>query len=129
MVAVELAGRSHFLEFFSHTVSYRWHPATGMPLLNGVSGEKPREIATEVLDRRDGGEFIEDLLDHALERADLKSPDRRLCQELVYGTVRWQATLDWLISRKTKNRRQQPTLQNLLRLGLYQIFWLEKIPN
>jgi 16S rRNA (cytosine967-C5)-methyltransferase len=51
-----------------------------------------------------------------------------LCQELVYGVVRWQATLDWLIARKTDGRPQKPLLQNLLRLGLYQIFWLDRIP-
>jgi len=54
--------------------------------------------------------------------------DRSLCQELVYGIVRRQATLDWLIARKTEGRQQKPALQNLLRLGLYQIFWLDRIP-
>ena len=56
-------------------------------------------------------------------------PDRALCQEIVYGVTRWQATLDWLIARKTGGRKQKPALQNLLRLGLYQIFWLDRIPN
>src|SRR5205807_1590171 len=55
--------------------------------------------------------------------------DRGLCQELVYGIVRWQAALDWLISRKTNQKPQIPALRDLLRLGLYQIFWLERIPN
>lgn len=65
----------------------------------------------------------------ALLHAQLAPADRRLCQELVYGIVRWQATLDWLIARKTQNRPQKATLQDLLRLGLYQIFWLERIPG
>lgn len=43
--------------------------------------------------------------------------------------VRWQATLDWLIARKTHGRTQKPMLQELLRLGLYQIFWLDRIPS
>ncbi len=94
-----------------------------------MSGEKPREIAVRVLGQRAGGQYIEDLLDSELARAGLSSADRRLCQELVYGIVRWQATLDWLVARKTQNREQKPALQNLLRLGLYQIFWLERIPN
>lgn len=55
--------------------------------------------------------------------------DRRFCQELVYGVVRWQATLDWLIDRKTSGREQKPMLRNLLRLGLYQIFWLDRVPD
>src|SRR5204863_9660747 len=42
---------------------------------------------------------------------------------------RWQAALDWMIARKTQGRTQKPLLQILLRLGLYQIFWLDRIPD
>jgi len=94
-----------------------------------VSGEKPREIALNVLGRRGGGDFIEDIFEKALAGADIGALDRRLCQELVYGIVRWQATLDWLIGRKTANRVQKAALQDLLRLGLYQIFWLDRVPS
>jgi 16S rRNA (cytosine967-C5)-methyltransferase len=123
-----------------------------------VSGQKPREIAASVLGRRTGREFVETLLEDALASEPgqvsglprqspvkgatrhqatsagqaplaLTPADRRLCQELVYGVVRWQATLDWLIARKTLGRTQKSALQDLLRLGLYQIFWLERIPN
>jgi 16S rRNA (cytosine967-C5)-methyltransferase len=94
-----------------------------------VSGENPREIAAKILARRNTGEFIEKLLADALSRAPLLPSDRALCQELTYGIVRWQATLDWLIARKTQDRPQKPMLQTLLRLGLYQIFWLDRIPH
>ncbi len=78
--------------------------------------------------RRPNGEFTEILLDRALGSAALAAPDRGLCHELVLGIVRWQATLDWLIARKTSGREQKSALQDLLRLGLYQIFWLDRIP-
>src|SRR5436309_3451556 len=112
--------------------------------------QKPREIALEVLQRRQGGPsprrrgerwdgesgsglaggaFVENLLETALARTSLTTADRHLCQELTYGIVRWQAALDWLIARKTEGRAQKPKLRNLLRLGLYQIFWLDRIPN
>jgi 16S rRNA (cytosine967-C5)-methyltransferase len=101
-----------------------------MALLKLLSGQKPREIAVRVLQqRRAGGKFIEDLLETALQGAQLSPADRALCQEIVYGIVRWQATLDWLITRKTDGREQKPALQNLLRLGLYQIFRLDRIPD
>ena len=110
-----------------------------------MNGKNPRQIALRVLQaRRDGGgEYTENLLEQALSPAPAKpagaalpasrgsglsSLDRALCQELVYGAVRWQATLDWLIARKTEGRQQNAGIQNLLRLGLYQIFWLDKIP-
>ncbi len=93
-----------------------------------MSAEKPREIAARVLGERSRGEFVEELLNRALLHVRLSPADRGLCQELVYGVVRWQATLDWLIARKTQNRTQKPALNDLLRLGLYQLFWLERIP-
>jgi 16S rRNA (cytosine967-C5)-methyltransferase len=73
--------------------------------------------------------FIENLLEEALANSHLSGPDRRLCQELIYGVVRWRATLDWLIGRKAQNPVQKRALQDILRLGLYQIFFLDRIPN
>ena len=92
--------------------------------------EKPREIACRLLLQRESGQdYIENLLDAALHESRLSPPDRGLLQELVYGVVRWQAPLDWLIARKTPpGRTQKPALQILLRLGLYQMFWLTRIP-
>jgi len=101
-----------------------------MASLNVVNEQKPRQIAARVLgQRRQNGLFVEDLLEIALANAPLSSVDRGLCQEIVFGVVRWQAALDWLILRKTNGSEQKPALQNLLRLGLYQIFWLDRIPD
>jgi len=83
-----------------------------------VSGQNPRQIALRILERAGKDEFVEELLETALEKARLSPPDRRLCQELVYGIVRWHTTLDWLINRKTDGRPQRPALQHILRLGL-----------
>ncbi|HTX21513.1 MAG TPA: 16S rRNA (cytosine(967)-C(5))-methyltransferase RsmB [Candidatus Aquilonibacter sp.] len=94
-----------------------------------MNEQNPRQIAAQILGRRRAnGEFVEDLLETALASARLSFADRGLCQEIVYGIVRRQATLDWLIARKTDGREQRFALQNLLRLGLYQIFCLDKIP-
>ncbi|MBI3851254.1 MAG: 16S rRNA (cytosine(967)-C(5))-methyltransferase RsmB [Verrucomicrobia bacterium] len=76
-----------------------------------------------------GVDYVENLLETGLSGAALSPADRGLCQELVYGIVRWQSALDWLIARKTGARQQKPLLQILLRLGLYQMFWLDRIPD
>jgi 16S rRNA (cytosine967-C5)-methyltransferase len=94
-----------------------------------VSGEKPREIALNVLLARNKGCFVEALLDEAMGKAQLSARDRAFLQELSYGAVRWELTLDWLIARKTAGREQQPVVQNLLRLALYQMFWLDRVPS
>ncbi len=79
--------------------------------------------------RAANSEFTEALLDAALTQSSLATKDRALCQELVYGVARWQATLDWLIDRRTGGRAQKAELWNLLRLGLYQLFWLDRVPD
>lgn len=79
--------------------------------------------------RGNGGEYVEKLLETELAACPLTPPDRALCQELVYGIVRWQAPLDWLVARKTGNRPQRGGLRLLLHLGLYQLFWLQRIPD
>lgn len=95
-----------------------------------MNGQNPREIAARVLGRRrDSEEFTETLLERSLTPAQLSPADRGLAQELVFGVVRWEMTLDWLIDRKTQGRKQKGGLQDLLRLGLYQIFWLDRIPD
>jgi 16S rRNA (cytosine967-C5)-methyltransferase len=91
-----------------------------------------RELAAATLLRREREqEYIEDLLAKELAESRLAAPaDRALAQELTYGAVRWQATLDWLIQRKTTpGRTQKAALLVLLRLALYQLFWLERIPD
>ncbi len=95
-----------------------------------MADQNPRQIALRVLRQRAaGGDFVEKQLETGLADAALAPNDRALCQELVYGVVRWQATLDWLIARKTQGRAQKEALQCLLRLGLYQLFWLDRVPD
>jgi 16S rRNA (cytosine967-C5)-methyltransferase len=94
-----------------------------------VRPEKPREIAAHLLAGRTQGTYIEQALEGALAESRLKSEDRRFLQELVYGVVRWELTLDWLISQRTGSQPQKPLVQNLLRLALYQMFWLDRVPS
>jgi 16S rRNA (cytosine967-C5)-methyltransferase len=95
-----------------------------------VNGDNPRQIAIHLLARRgQHGQYIENLLEKGLARHSLSPPDRALCQELVYGLARWERTLDWLIARKTSGRAQNATIRLLLHLGLYQLFWLQRIPD
>lgn len=42
--------------------------------------------------------------------------------------IRWRAALDWLIEQKTEGRRQPSAARLVLRLGLYQLFWLDRVP-
>jgi 16S rRNA (cytosine967-C5)-methyltransferase len=93
-----------------------------------VKNRKPREIACAILDRADErGVHLDTLLAEALPG--LEPVDRGLCQEIVCGVTRRRAVLDWVIARQTKGRRQQAAVINLLRVGLYQLLWLQRVPD
>ena len=93
-----------------------------------MTAQTPREIALRTLRRWEKGQAHADtLLASALPA--LAGRDRALCQELVCGVIRQKAALDWLIEQRTSNRRQAALVQTLLRLGLYQLFWLDRIPG
>ncbi len=95
-----------------------------------VRRQTPREIAARVLRRRElSDQFVETLLGDELANLPVSARDRGLVQELVYGVVRWERTLDWLIEKKAERRPPDAPVRSLLRLGLYQIFWLNRIPD
>ncbi|MBI4610938.1 MAG: 16S rRNA (cytosine(967)-C(5))-methyltransferase RsmB [Candidatus Rokubacteria bacterium] len=75
--------------------------------------------------------FADLALEAALERARLPVRDRALATELVYGTLRWQRRLDWILAPHSRRRleRLDPWVRNLLRLTAYQLQFLYKIPE
>ena len=84
--------------------------------------------AFEILRKVEAGAFSSILL--AEEKSHLKDSDRALCHELVLGTLRWQLTLDSLITHFS-NRKIESLDRSVviaLRLGLYQLRFLTRIP-
>ena len=61
----------------------------------------------------------------------LQDVDRRLATELVMGTLRWRGELDFQIELLSGRRldRLDPEVVTILRLGVYQVRFLEKIPK
>ena len=87
-----------------------------------------RRAAFEILREVEGGAFSSILL--AADRPELNPPDRALTHELVLGVLRWQLWLDKLIehySKRTADGLDLPVVL-ALRLGLYQIRFLTRVP-
>ena len=57
--------------------------------------------------------------------------DRALLNALVYGVLRWRGRLDYIIKGQSKIRltRIDPNVLNILRIGLFQIAYLSRIPS
>jgi 16S rRNA (cytosine967-C5)-methyltransferase len=90
----------------------------------------PRQLVLFALNDLETGSFIDVVVDRLLGKFQLANVDRGLFTELVHGIVRRKRTLDAIIDRLAKQpaHRQPPNLRQLLRLGLYQLRYLDRIP-
>jgi 16S rRNA (cytosine967-C5)-methyltransferase len=100
-----------------------------------MSVSRARQIAFETLRRvASEGAYASDVLHAALDpqaKPALKTEDAGLATELVMGVLRWQRLLDFQIEKQMKRPVTQLDLPVLLalRLGLYQLRFLDKIPE
>jgi 16S rRNA (cytosine967-C5)-methyltransferase len=89
-----------------------------------------RKIAFEVLRRvEQEGAYASDLL-HAQLGAGVRAEDAGLATELVLGVLRWRRLLDFLLERQLKKpvARLDLAVALALRMGLYQLRFLERVP-
>jgi 16S rRNA (cytosine967-C5)-methyltransferase len=96
-----------------------------------LSTKNPRRAAFDILLRIEKEKsFADILIDHELSKEIIKGADRGLLTELVYGVLRRQGTLDHIISQFSKQRPEKLELfvLLLLRLGVYQSFFLDRVP-
>jgi len=90
-----------------------------------------REAAFQILRRVESGRaFAVDLLQRP-QVSELREVDRKLATELVMGALRWRDELDFQIERLSGKPLKyfDPEIVTILRLGVYQIRFLEKIPK
>lgn len=90
-----------------------------------------RELALRILHRFDtAGVYVRDTLDAALRHSGLDSRDRALATELVNGTLRWRGRIDWVLQQAVRRDLETltPWIRNILRLGVYQILLLDRVP-
>ncbi|MCG4585982.1 transcription antitermination factor NusB, partial [Anaerosalibacter bizertensis] len=57
--------------------------------------------------------------------------DENFTREIVYGVLENRLYLDWIISKvsKIKIKKIDPIILEILRIGVYQIVFMEKVPN
>lgn len=90
-----------------------------------------REIALQVLKEVDeNGAYANIALSHILEQYRPAPLERRFITELVYGTIKARNTLDWIIEKFSNRPLAKMTVwvRNVLRMGVYQLLYLERVP-
>lgn len=91
-----------------------------------------RQLAAEILTKVDTRKAYADiLLDSAIASTPLDERDRALLTEIVYGTLRWRGNLDARLDPHLHRSLADtdPLIRNLLRLSLYQLLFLDKVPD
>jgi 16S rRNA (cytosine967-C5)-methyltransferase len=122
-----------------------WRPGTGSGKVPDRRGPRPdieerplpplpanpREAALRILHAADTrSAFTDRLLDGAHARGGPDPRDQALMHELVKGTLRWRGRIDWALDQLVHSGLQQvqPWIRNVLRLGAYQLLFLDRIP-
>ena len=96
-----------------------------------MSSPNARRAAAELLLRVERERSFADLLiDQELNQGLLLGPDRGLFTELVYGVLRRRGTLDHIIRQFSTQppEKLETVVRVLLRTGLYQMFFLDRVP-
>ena len=96
--------------------------------------DKTREIALKILYKIDKEQAYSNIaLSEEIKqnRQTLNEKDIGLISEIVYGVTTWRLTLDEIIKKhsKIKLKKISPWILNILRMGIYQIIFLDKIPK
>ena len=92
---------------------------------------RARELALQILEEVfEEGAYSNIALNKALKQSALSSADKSLVTELVYGTVARKITLEWQLAHWVEDRdKLDAWLYILLELSLYQMLYLDKIPQ
>lgn len=91
-----------------------------------------RELAINILYKIENAESYSNIeVDKEFSKNDLEPVDKALASELVYGVLTWKIAIDQIIQRYSsiKLKKISKWVLNILRIGIYQIAFLDRIPE
>lgn len=90
--------------------------------------DSTRYLAHRILTKAERSDrYVDRVLQYELGRTKLEPPAKHWITELVLGVTRWQLQVDFLIERSFRGnyRKAQPELKSILRMGVYQLRFME----
>ena len=73
--------------------------------------------------------FLNIALNEKLKKSELKREDKDLCTTIVYGTIQNLLAIQYQLQPYIKGKRVKKKIKTLLYLSLYQLMYLDKIPE
>ena len=87
------------------------------------------DILMEILEK---GGYSHVVLRQALEKYQyLEKQDRALITRITEGTIEYRMTIDQVLNQcsKVPVEKMKPVIRTILRMSVYQIFWMDRIPD
>ena len=100
--------------------------------MENTSSINPRESALRILHEIETqGSFANEAIQSFSRNLFLSSLDRRFISELVFGTTKMRRRLDYVLSLFLERKLEEltPWIRNILRMGIYQIDFMDKVPE
>ncbi len=91
-----------------------------------------RKVASKILyEIEQNGAYTNISVSRALENGDFSPEEKGFISELVHGVTEHRITIDYIISQfsKLKLNKIAPNVLNALRLGIYQLYYMDRIPD
>lgn len=92
----------------------------------------PRYLAVKLLNKTfSGGSYSNIQLSHGLSESDMTDRDKKLCSVIYYGVIERKITLDHIIGGLSSRpvEKLDNTVLNILRSGIYQLLYMDNVPD
>lgn len=96
------------------------------------NNSNPRYIAAKLLDKTfSEGSYSNIRLNSGLERSELDSQGKRLCTAIYYGVIQRKITLDYVLAQYCSRplKKMDSIIVTILRCGIYQLLYMDSIPD
>lgn len=97
-----------------------------------TTASSARVVAADALTELEKTEdYADEVLSKYLSASQLRGVDRALAADLYWGTIRWRGRLDSILTPVFNGdfRKANPVAQILLRMGAYQLYGQDRIPD
>ena len=91
-----------------------------------------RYTAAKLLDKTlKNGSYSNIQLNSGLERSDLDGQGKKLCTAIYYGVIQRKLTLDYILAQYCSRplEKMDSIIVNILRCGIYQLLYMDSIPD
>ncbi|NLB41699.1 MAG: 16S rRNA (cytosine(967)-C(5))-methyltransferase RsmB [Clostridiales bacterium] len=90
----------------------------------------PRRLALQILKEvNQDGSYANISLKDNLRKHTMDTRDTAFVSRLVYGTLEKQFTIDSILDRLANMKKVNIWIRNILRMGAYQILYMDKVPD